>query len=103
MICPQYVPSVEEQEERIRRNILCARICTCISGRQQIRYVNLVNSLSSISGGNTEVYRLLLKNIYMQLSHFNMVLPGIDDIPAIGYTKEMTMHTILFDTENQIG
>jgi hypothetical protein len=29
-----------------------------------------------------------------------MVLPNVNEIPAIGYTREMLMHTILFDTEN---
>jgi len=34
----------------------------------------------------------------MQLNDFEMVLPNVNDIPAIGYTKEMILHTILFDT-----
>jgi len=102
MICPQYSPSVSKQEESIRHKILCARICTCLSGHRSRRYAVLVGSLSSIAGGDSEIYRLLLKNIYSQLIHFEMVLPNVEEIPGLGYSKEMTAHTILFDTESNI-
>jgi hypothetical protein len=95
--CPQYSPTAEVQEERLRRDLLCTRICSAVSTTHH-KYSGIKRSLHKIS--TDPLYETILRSVYLQLQEFRFVLPNLEGIRAVGWSQDMDIHTILFDTEH---